>query len=434
MQKNIRIFIIGAVLVAVSWLGFSWIQNYLQRSRASAAPPLASFSIKGEKVNPGDSFDLTLFINPNLTPFYSFDLAFTYDPAKVSFTEKDPANLLSNITPLSSKGDGVVDVQLLKGVGTTSIDTNTHTVRISALRVSEKNEPFTGRDALQMVQVSFVMNEGQSTPLDFKWVDPDTAKTSPSDSFQKVDLSYTGEVPTATPRPTSIAAVGAATGTPIPVQSAPGGESSALSEVQGGSPLAPTRIPTIMISSGKEGVTTFVRELSGMLYIDSLASYASPFRYEQSIKLPKGTYALLVGAKIYVRKERGVVVAVICNENTCGKKLRGQAMYVSSVFPVKADFSEMSDNIVIPDDADNKQYIFRIFCEDGSECEFDYISMEDAWGSQMLRNNHFGTAQQYKDVRMEPAGWTANATADYYSSVDPNYGYKGALMINNPAK
>ena len=176
MQKNIRIFIIGAVLVSVSLFGAYWVQRYLQGSKAAAAPPTISFAVYGPKVNPGDAFDLTLQVNPNLTPFYTFNIAFTYDPTKVSLATTDPAKILSNITPLSTKTDGTLDVQLLNGPGSTNIDTASHTVRIVGLRVNGTNDPFIGRDTLSIAKVSFVMNTNQVLPLDFKWIDPDQAK------------------------------------------------------------------------------------------------------------------------------------------------------------------------------------------------------------------------------------------------------------------
>ena len=824
MQKNIRIFIIGAVLVSVSLFGAYWVQRYLQGSKAAAAPPTISFAVYGPKVNPGDAFDLTLQVNPNLTPFYTFNIAFTYDPTKVSLATTDPAKILSNITPLSTKTDGTLDVQLLNGPGSTNIDTASHTVRIVGLRVNGTNDPFIGRDTLSIAKVSFVMNTNQVLPLDFKWIDPDPAKINISDSFEKKDLSYTGLEPTGAPLtvgyscggdsfsgvpsngnftdsftgtalnsanwnpwsngsgtssiannkatfqlpasatqtvttvdldggpkqfigdftaeitstsisngnsgaaylgyltnnnektsgfdikrnsmgyintyvfinqtpdirkditfPTPLSntdpikfkiekkgfvinmyydllkgqgyqlaqsinnfptaqgrivfgaqtwapnypavtavfsdykftqgpsldlskwaapwtdnggavSVGggdllisnpagtkdnstvvspkqtvtgdfsaevtlkdhstannkltsnlafnfAATdqsrrinfqkaynkgpgelvaywwdgkdnsigkndsidhNTPVTVKiqrvgttmtlsykktgqnyillkqldnyySGPGtislslfvggldypqssgsfddfkltcfkpGDSVGPIGAGGSTPIPSTSAPTpaynpltpippIMGQAGKEGTSTPIRENTDLLYINSIATYASPFRYEQAVTLHKGTYSLLVGAKIYVRKGRGVAMVVVCNEATCGAKKKDQLMYVSPIFPVKADFSEMAGSFTIPDDADNKQYIFRIFCEDGSECELDYISLEDAWGSQMLKNNHFGVAKQYTDAREEPTGWTEDATADFYGSVNNNYGYKGALMINNSAK
>ena len=423
MQKNVRVFVIGAVLITAILFGVYWMQHYLLRSRASAAPPTASLIITGPKVNPGDSFDVTVQINPNLTPFYSFDVAFTYDPLKVDLQITDPAKLVENITPLSSKGNADIDVQLLKGAGTTNINTASNTVRISGLKIDGSSDPFTGRDPLNIVKVLFVMKAGQSLPLDFKWVDPDSTKVNDSDSYEKKDLHYTGEEPTPTPVPTDIPAVSVPTSTPIPGAVQPTGAFNSL-----------TPFPTIEGGSGQTGQTTTYTPRADLLYINSIASYQSPFRYEQGVKLEKGSYTLKVGAKVYVNKGRGLVIGLICNQTTCGAKKMGQTLSVSKVFPMKAEFSEMIDTITIPEAADNKAFILRVFCEDGSECELDYITLEDAWGTERLKNNNFEDVQKLTDPRRQPSSWEVDATANLYGSIDPATGIHGALMINNSAK
>jgi hypothetical protein len=109
-------------------------------------------------------------------------------------------------------------------------------------------------------------------------------------------------------------------------------------------------------------------------------------------------------------------------------------MYVSPAFPVKDEFSEMTNTFIIPDDADGKQYLVRIFCEDGSECDIDYVSLEDAWGSQRILNTQFDGVQTVSDPRKQPTSWVIDATANLYGDVDPTFGVHGALMINNSAK
>lgn len=624
MQKNVRVLIIGAVLITASLFGAYWMQQYLLRSRASAAPPTASFVITGPKVNPGDSFDVTLQINPNLTPFYSFDVAFTYDPLKVDLKVTDPAKLTDNITPLASTGTGAVDVQLLKGVGTTNINTASNTIRISGLKVDGSSDPFTGRDPLNIVKVSFVMKAGQELPFDFKWVDPDPTKVNDSDSYEKKDLHYTGEAEapsnlvaytcgsddfsgttlkadlwnTWTNNGGTISLVNGKATLSLPgsteskgltmwpknkvtgdftaeitlfghstidnkltsnfflqasnedwskgvsvlkaFNKAPGelvvgwaeskdkwldmGKNDGIDHVtqvrvkieRKGSdfkmyydkydgigykllkqldnyyegpvsitvgidmwgPNFPgatgivddfkltcfkqdvsvtpvtvpttipptgvvqptgaynslTPVPTIEGGSGQTGQTTNFTPRADLLYINSIASYQSPFRYEQGLRLEKGSYTLKVGAKVYVRKERGMVIGLVCNQTTCGTKKMGQMIYVSKVFPLKAEFSEMTDTITIPEAADNKAFILRIFCEDGSECELDYITLEDAWGTERLKNNNFEDVHKLTDPRRQPSSWEVDDTANLYGSIDPATGIHGALMINNSAK
>ncbi len=416
MKNTIRTSLIGISLITAVVVGGWWIQQYLARSRASATAPTLSFSIEGPKVEPGDPFELYLAVNPNLTPFFSFDIAFSYDPTKVSLKEE-------KIIPLSTRNNGTVDVQLLSGPTSTHFDTANHTVRITGMRDTGASDPFNGRDIIKLVKIPFVMNAGQTLPLEFTWIDPDPAKITISDSFEKKNLNYTGEQPTPTKTPDEISAVDVPTSTPAPGVVQPTKAYNAL-----------TPVPTIMGSRGQDGATTKITEGKDLLYINSIASYQSPYRYEQTIKLEKGVYSIKIGAKIYVRKERGVVVAVLCNETTCGTKKKNDMMYVSPVFPVKTEFSEMPDSFTIPDNADGKLYTVRVFCEDGSECELDYISLEDAWGSERLKNNSFAETQTVSDPRTQPASWAIDTTAQVYGSIDPLFGNKGALMINNSAK
>jgi hypothetical protein len=411
MNQTIRKGIIGGVLIITLILGIYWIQQYLQRSRASATAPTTSFSIIGPKVNPGEVFDLILSINPNLTPFYSFDLAFTYDAMKVEPGE---------ITPLSTKGTDLVDVVLLKGVGSTNIDTAAHTIRISGIRATGASDPFIGRNPIQMVKVSFVMKKGVELPLDFKWIDPEPGKISISDSFEKKNISYTGEEPTATPAPTGIGVVGVPTSTPVPGIVQPTLAYNSL-----------TPVPTVIGGSGVEATTTSYTERKDLLYINSIASYQSPFRYEQGLKLEAGAYTLKMGAKVYVKRGRGLLLVILCNSTVCGDKKKGDSIYVSPVFPAKTEFSEMTESVGISSESN---YILRIFCEDGSECELDYISLEDAWGSERIVNMQFQSVDTKTDPRKQPTNWEVDDAANLYGSVDSAFGKNGALMINNSIK
>lgn len=474
MQKKIRIAIIGAALITALFFGVYWIQQYLQRSRASATAPTTSFSIAGPKVNPGDSFDLIVGINPNLTPFFSFDIAFTYDPAKVSLKTTDVATILSNITPLSTKGNDVIDVQLLNGIGSTNIDTNNHTVRITAIRATGASDPFMGRDLIQMVKVSFVMRAGQTLPLDFKWIDPDPTKATTSDTFEKKDLSYTGEEPSPTPGPTGIGAVGVPTTTPQPGTTATpypttgvamcgtdicqlnyfcyyppvsdcydGETCTDMSSVpyckQKDGKLELTPTPPLG-GAGVVGTTTRINARQDTLYVNSIVTYPAPLRYEQALKLERGSYTLVVAAKLYVKKGTGLVVVLQCNEQSCGENAQKKALrkndviYRTPTFPLKPEFSELKQSFTVPEGANNKEMMFRIYCEDGSECDIDYVSLEDAWGSERVKNPQFADVQMVVNPRLQPSSWAIDSTANLYGSVDPAYGENGALMINNPAK
>lgn len=182
--------------------------------------------------------------------------------------------------------------------------------------------------------------------------------------------------------------------------------------------------PTAVQPTGDANATT-VPESTNFLYINSIASYPAPFRYEQPIKLEKGTYHLTLDAKVYVRRGRGMVVALMVGN---------QVFYVTPPFPAKADFSEFTDTVTITDAVDNKQMLLRIYCEDGSECEVNKISLEDAWGSERVINSDFADVQQMIDPRKQPTSWEVDSTANLYGSVDPAFGHNGSLMINNSAK
>lgn len=474
MQQSVKKIVIGVVLVGVSLFGAYWMQQYLQRSRASATAPTASFSIDGPTVNPGDSFDLIVQLNPNLTPFYSFDIAFTYDPAKVvpgtvEVSADSTSTLPASITPLSTKADGTVDVKLLSGEGTTNIDESTHTVRITAIRDNGANDPFSGRDILKVVKVAFTMKEGQTLPLDFKWIDPDPAKITISDSFEKKDLSYTGA-----PTPTTDNAVPGSTGAPG-LTEAPAitpdvigggtkcGNVMCASNSKCYQPPVPTcppsantcpaliQPPMICVTlgpdeppipyttppgggGGTDAVTTAITPRKDLLLINSIGTYPAPFRYEQVVKLEKGTYTLTLGAKMWTKRGSGLVIGFICNEDTCGNKKKGEFLLNTPSFPQKAAFSELKQSVTIPDDADNKEWKVRIFCEDGSECEIDYLSLEDAWGSERLSNPQFESGKEQYDPRSQPAEWEVDATANMYGTIDPAISNNGALTINNSSK
>jgi len=388
MHTKLRIVLVVAVFITASLFGVFWFQRYLLRSKASAAPPTASFAI--DAINTDGSFDLVLLVNPHSTPFGAFDLTFSYDATKVS---TDAAHMFSHLMPLSD---------LILGAGT-GVNITNHTVRVVAAR----STMYTGEEAIRMVKVTFYKKSSAALPLDFTW---DPASVS---QFEKVSLSYSGPTLSATPIPN----------TPIPTSIQPTSAFNLL-----------TPVPTIMGTPLNDAATTSITEGDHLLYINSIASYPAPFRYEQPIRLERGTYHLTLDAKVFVRRGRGMVVALVCNEASCGTKMRNQTFYVSPPFPLKGEYSEFTDTITVPDSADYKEYMLRIFCEDGSECELSKISLEDAWGSERVTNGDFSQVQQMSDPRKQPSSWAADSTAVLYGSVDPAFGHNGSLMINNSIK
>ncbi|PIV08076.1 hypothetical protein COS52_04595, partial [Candidatus Roizmanbacteria bacterium CG03_land_8_20_14_0_80_39_12] len=280
-------------------------------------------------------------------------------------------------------------------------------VRVSGIRNMGNGDPFIGNTPIPLVKVSFTMKTDTVLPLEFNW-DAAASKTDlPSpDSLITENLSYTGIDTTGSSTPTQIIPT-TPPGNPIPISQE---------------------------GEGAVGTTTNISERKDLLYINSIVTYQAPFRYEQSVKLEKGTYSLAIGARVWEKRGSGMVVALICNETTCGDKKKDEFMFSTPQFPLKTVFSEMKQTITIPDNTDNKQLLLRVFCENGSECEIDYISIEDAWGSERLRNPQFESGGQMSDPRSQPAEWEVDATANMYGSIDPAFGVNGALMINNPVK
>lgn len=468
MQKNIRISIIIAVLGITTLAVIYWVQSYLQKSRASSTPT-ASFAIAGgKKIAPGDSFDLVVQINPNLKRFYSFDLIFTFDPTKI--VPKDATNLVANIVAASS------DVSLLTNGTSVTVDVASHQgkVRVSGIRNTGNGDPFIGNTPIPLVNVSFTMNADAVLPFEIKWDVASKTDLPPPDSLSVENLNYTGIDPTATVGPTSIGSVGVPTATPKP--NTPTAPAPTLNYIQCGAdrcttgyfcyypPVSDcydgetctemTSVPYCKLKDGKleltptpplGGVgtvasTTRVSARSDTLYVNSIVSYPAPLRYEQPLKLEKGNYIMTVWARMYAKRGTGLVIVLQCNEQSCGENAdkkplkKNDVMYRTPTFPFKTEFSELKQGFTIPSSADNKEVMLRIYCEDGSECDIDYLSIEDAWGSERVKNNQFAEVQGMVDPRLQPSSWEVDSTANLYGSIDPAFGNNGALMINNPAK
>ncbi len=451
MEKKIRIITIAVVLFISAALLIYWFNQYKQRSKASTIPTVQFDFPAGTQISAGQPFDLLVEINPHLTTFYSFNLTFTYDVNKVA--PKDLTNLMGNIT-------AAPQVTLLTTGTSTSIATGSGIIKISGIRQTGGGDPFMGPNPIPLATVSFIMKPGATLPFSFKWdATPQANMTSATDTVDRQDLTYTGLVPTAIPTVSGVPPVGVPTSTPVPSivpspvvcggKTCPAGmvcyQPTSVCPVGQACPfvvvqpqcVTPTAVPTptsVIGGPGAEATTTSISARADTLYINSISTYPAPFRYEQPIKLEKGNYNLTMGAKVWVKKGSGLVLVLQCNEATCGSKKQNDIVFKTLTFPVKPDFSELSTTISIPDEISNHQLVMRIFCEDGSECEIDYISIQDVWGSERVLNPQFAETQQLSDPRKQPSSWQVDATANLYGSIDPAFGNNGALMINNPAK
>lgn len=402
MKLNIRIIAVALVFLLSVGFGVWWFQQYKQKSRASAAPPRLFFSIPYQNVTAGNPFDLYLNVNPNSSPFYSFEFTFAYDSANVALAnEADP---VSNVL--------VLDDAL---IGKPIVDPVAHTI---TLRGTRTKTPYAGGEAIQLVKISFVMKPEAPFPLRFNW-DP-TTNIAGQATVSKEDLEYPNITPTV---PASSGASPVAVLTPV------------VEHAEKPAPIGASPAPQLIGAQDQMGTTSLIFPREDRLYINSIITNSAPFRYEQSVILDAGTYNLLIGARVRLNKGRGMLVAIHCNESDCGGgKMRNDIIAKTPVFPVKEEFSEMQQTVIIPQEGNKKNYTIRIYCEDGTECEIDYITLEDAWGSNKVANAQFSDAQLYTDPRKQPNSWMVDETANLFGTVDPAAGKNGALIINNPIK
>ncbi len=172
-----------------------------------------------------------------------------------------------------------------------------------------------------------------------------------------------------------------------------------------------------------------------VLYVNSTTFDQAPLRYEQVIQLEKGEYILSASAFVYTLRGRGVLIAVACAESDCGdgKKL-------NDIFAKTDNFQEAATYIrreipfTVTEGMNKKKLAVRVFVEDGSEADIDFISLTDVWGGEKLENYHFEKTQKVTDPRQYPQYWEADATGWMYGSIDPLKGKDGSLYINSSSR
>jgi hypothetical protein len=493
MTAKIRIIAVGVIFLIAVGFGAKWFFDYQRGSHAQAAPPILSMSIDpATPVAAGQDLNLILSIAPQSTIFNLYTFTVSYDETQI--VPKNLADLKANITNLKPQTDvaftkATIDTLAhtvtVTGVGIADGIFLGSTKPIPLVKVTFTLKPDTEPTLTSPLKFIWTdpttLNPGvtfSKKDLSYPSAEPTAVPTG------------TGPVNVPTATPTSVAHP---TSAPIPCgsTSCPVGQQCVRGPINALCPLgvtcaAPTPYctdgttepggfiqcgndtctageecyqPTCTAPAGTAsqctvaqpycrtkvvatptpinapvGSTTKISQAIERLYINSIVTYPAPFRYEQSVKLDKGDYTLSVGARVFVNKGSGMVIGVICNDDSCGSKTRNQIIYTTPRFPTLDYFSEMQQKVTIPSDGDQKNYLIRIFCEDGSECDIDYIHFEDAWGSDRLSNSDFTSSQTSSDPRKQPTGWTYDETANLYGSVDPAQGNNGALMINNPAE
>lgn len=172
-----------------------------------------------------------------------------------------------------------------------------------------------------------------------------------------------------------------------------------------------------------------------ILYVNSTTFDQSPLRYEQIVQLEKGDYVLSASAIVYTLRGRGVLVAVSCAESDCGdgKKLN-DIITKTPGFTDTATFVRKEVTFNISEKLDKKKLAIRVFVDDGSEADFDFISLTDIWGGEKLDNIHFDKTVKAASNRQYPQYWEGDTTGWMYANIDTQKGTDGSLYINSSSR
>lgn len=172
-----------------------------------------------------------------------------------------------------------------------------------------------------------------------------------------------------------------------------------------------------------------------ILYINSTTFDQAPLRYEQIVQLDKGDYILSASALVYTLRGRGVLVAVACAESDCGDGKKLNDIYVKIPnFTSTTTFERKEVQFAVSEKTQKKRLAVRIFVEDGSEADFDFISLTDVWGGEKLENSHFEKTVKTESPRQFPQYWEGDMTGWMYANVDKQQGVDGALYINSSSR
>ena len=192
-----------------------------------------------------------------------------------------------------------------------------------------------------------------------------------------------------------------------------------------GSSLTPTPLPV-----GEE-----VESNGDLLNINAVTFDLAPLRYEQTVKLDSGRYTLAGSAYVYTTRGRGVLLVLTCGEGNCGngKKLN-DILLKTPLFPVADQFQQQENDVIIPDAGGGKKYKVRIYVEDGSEADFDFVSLQNIWGGEQLTNSHFGDLTSVVSPRKYPEFWDIDTTGLVFGTIDKMKIKAGALFINSSSR
>lgn len=189
--------------------------------------------------------------------------------------------------------------------------------------------------------------------------------------------------------------------------------------------LTPTPLPV-----GEE-----VESNGDLLNVNAVTFDLAPLRYEQTVKLDAGRYTLSGSAYVYTTRGRGVLIVLSCGEGNCGngKKLN-DILVKTPLFPVAPQFQQQEADVIIPDSGKDKKYKVRIYVEDGSEADFDFVSLQNIWGGEQLTNSHFGEVAGVVSPRKYPEFWDIDTAGLIFGTVDKMKVKEGALFINSSSR
>lgn len=192
-----------------------------------------------------------------------------------------------------------------------------------------------------------------------------------------------------------------------------------------GSSLTPTPLPV-----GEE-----VESNGDLLNVNAVTFDLAPLRYEQTVKLDAGRYTLAGSAYVYTTRGRGVLLVLTCGEGNCGngKKLN-DILVKTPLFPVADQFQQQENDVIIPDAGGGKKYKVRIYVEDGSEADFDFVSLQNIWGGEQLTNSHFGDLTSVVSPRKYPEFWDIDTAGLVFGTIDKLKLKQGALFINSSSR
>ncbi|MBI4973287.1 hypothetical protein HZC27_01620 [Candidatus Roizmanbacteria bacterium] len=200
---------------------------------------------------------------------------------------------------------------------------------------------------------------------------------------------------------------------------------SSSSSSSTGSSLTPTPLPV-----GEE-----VESNGDLLNVNAVTFDQAPLRYEQTVKLDSGRYTLSGSAYVYTTRGRGVLLVLTCGEGNCGngKKLN-DILVKTPLFPVAPQFQQQEADVIIPDAGKDKKYKVRIYVEDGSEADFDFVSLQNIWGGEQLTNPHFADVAGVVSPRKYPEFWDIDTAGLIFGTVDKMKVKAGALFINSSSR